>query len=86
MILRVAYVGTQAHRLLASRDLNAGNIQTCVGLINLAALNANNVLSARTGRYSDELWAVWGGITVFHSAGNRYTGGPSVVGDAAAAI
>jgi outer membrane receptor protein involved in Fe transport len=29
MLLRVAYVGTQAHRLLASRDLNYGNPQTC---------------------------------------------------------
>ena len=35
MVLRLAYVGTQAHRLLASRDLNAGNIQTCLGLANL---------------------------------------------------
>jgi len=35
MVLRVAYVGTQAHRLLASRDLNSGNIQTCLGLANL---------------------------------------------------
>jgi len=35
MVLRVAYVGTQAHRLLASRDMNAGNIQTCLGLANL---------------------------------------------------
>lgn len=34
-VLRLAYVGTQAHRLLASRDLNAGNIQTCLGLANL---------------------------------------------------
>jgi outer membrane receptor protein involved in Fe transport len=49
MVLRVAYVGTQAHRLLASRDLDAGNIQTCLGLSNLAALNANNVLSAPGG-------------------------------------
>jgi hypothetical protein len=35
MVLRVAYVGTQAHRLLASRDVNAANIQTCLGLANL---------------------------------------------------
>src|SRR5271163_1954828 len=46
MLLRVAYVGTQSHHLLASHDQNAGNIQTCIGLINLANLNANNVLSA----------------------------------------
>lgn len=35
MVLRVAYVGTQAHRLLATHDVNAGNIQTCLGLANL---------------------------------------------------
>jgi outer membrane receptor protein involved in Fe transport len=29
MLLRIAYVGTQAHRLLASRDLNYGNANTC---------------------------------------------------------
>jgi hypothetical protein len=36
MLLRVAYVGTQAHHLLASQDLDYGNSQTCVDLINLA--------------------------------------------------
>ncbi|MGH9714662.1 MAG: carboxypeptidase regulatory-like domain-containing protein [Candidatus Acidiferrales bacterium] len=46
MVLRVAYVGTQAHRLLASRDVNAGNIQACLGLANLAAALPNNVLTA----------------------------------------
>jgi hypothetical protein len=37
MLLRVAYVGTQAHHLLASQDINYGNSQTCQDLINLAA-------------------------------------------------
>jgi hypothetical protein len=46
MVFRIAYVGTQAHHLLASRDLNAGNIQTCLGIIALANANPNNVLSA----------------------------------------
>lgn len=32
MLLRVAYVGTQAHHLLASHDLNYGNPQTCLDL------------------------------------------------------
>ncbi len=32
MLLRVAYVGTQAHHLLASRDLNYGNAATCLDL------------------------------------------------------
>jgi hypothetical protein len=35
MLLRIAYVGTQAHRLLSSRDLNYGNANTCLDLINL---------------------------------------------------
>ena len=37
MLLRVAYVGTQAHHLLASHDLNYGNTQSCLDLINLAS-------------------------------------------------
>ncbi len=49
MLFRISYVGTQAHHLLASHDLNAGNIQTCLGLTNLGALNQNNVLSAPAG-------------------------------------
>jgi len=36
MIFRIAYVGTQAHHLLASRDLNPGNANTCIDLDNLA--------------------------------------------------
>jgi hypothetical protein len=35
MLLRVAYVGTQAHHLLASRDLNYGNSQTCLDINNI---------------------------------------------------
>lgn len=36
MLLRVAYVGTQAHHLLASHDLNYGNPQTCLDINNIA--------------------------------------------------
>jgi hypothetical protein len=49
MLLRVSYVGTQAHHLLASRDLDPGNIQTCLGLIAISNNNPNNVLSAPGG-------------------------------------
>jgi hypothetical protein len=49
MVLRVSYVGTQGHHLLAVHDENAGNIQTCLGLMNLAAINQNSVLSAPGG-------------------------------------
>jgi hypothetical protein len=33
MVLQVGYVGTQGHRLLATRDLNYANPQTCLDLI-----------------------------------------------------
>ncbi len=32
LVLQVAYVGRQGHRLLATQDLNAGNPQTCLDL------------------------------------------------------
>src|SRR6204780_4287400 len=37
MLLRVSYVGTQAHHLLASYDINSGHAETCLGLNNLPA-------------------------------------------------
>ena len=37
MLLRVSYVGTQAHHLLASYDQNYGHAETCLGLNNLPA-------------------------------------------------
>lgn len=36
LVLQVGYVGSQAHRLLASHDLNYGNAQTCVDMQNIA--------------------------------------------------
>jgi Carboxypeptidase regulatory-like domain/TonB-dependent Receptor Plug Domain/TonB dependent receptor len=49
MILRVSYVGTQAHHLLASRDLDAGNIQTCLGLIGMSNNDPTSVLTGPGG-------------------------------------
>jgi outer membrane receptor protein involved in Fe transport len=46
MLLRVAYVGTQDHHLLAIHDLNYGNSQTCVDLANLAILGEAPTCSA----------------------------------------
>jgi Carboxypeptidase regulatory-like domain/TonB dependent receptor/TonB-dependent Receptor Plug Domain len=37
MLIRFSYVGTQAHHLLASHDLNFGNAQTCLELAQIAA-------------------------------------------------
>jgi hypothetical protein len=49
MLLRVSYVGTQAHHLLSSHDLNTGNIQTCLAIANIANANPNNVLTGPGG-------------------------------------
>ena len=46
MLLRIAYVGTQAHHLLASRDLNYGNPQTCIDI--------NNVPGQSCGTFSSD--------------------------------
>jgi hypothetical protein len=49
MLLRVSYVGTQAHHLLSSHDLNTGNIQTCLAIADIANANPNNVLTGPGG-------------------------------------
>jgi len=40
MLLRVAYVGTQAHHLLASQDLDYGNPQTCLDIDTIQGPNS----------------------------------------------
>jgi hypothetical protein len=47
-VLQIGYVGSQAHRLLASHDLNYGNAQTCLDLLNISNFYAtsNPALSA----------------------------------------
>jgi hypothetical protein len=42
MVLQVAYVGSQGHRLLATHDLNYGNAQTCLDLENIANFYATS--------------------------------------------
>ncbi|MGD0303244.1 MAG: carboxypeptidase regulatory-like domain-containing protein [Candidatus Acidiferrales bacterium] len=58
MLLRVSYVGTQAHHLLASHDLNYGNPETCLQL--------NNILGAGTCAPfgSDSQYIVPAGTTI----------------------
>jgi hypothetical protein len=45
LMLQVGYVGSQGHRLLASHDVNPSDAQTCLDIMNIAALNAANVTS-----------------------------------------
>jgi Carboxypeptidase regulatory-like domain/TonB dependent receptor len=40
-VLSVGYVGSQGHRLLATRDLNFGNPQTCIDLQNISDLTGD---------------------------------------------
>jgi outer membrane receptor protein involved in Fe transport len=71
MLLRVAYVGTQAHHLLASHDLNYGNPQTC--------LDINNISGQSCGTFSSDnfySFTVPAGMT-FHMP---YIPGPNATG------
>ncbi len=54
MLLRVAYVGTQAHRLLASRDLNYGNSQTCLDISNIPTANFNSGSTVGCGTFGSD--------------------------------
>src|ERR1700683_2821892 len=86
MVLRVSYVGTQGHHLLALHDENAGNIQTCLGLINLsnATLSGNNVLAGpggtptTCGRFSGDTEYFIPGGTVIPAAGTTLPNGTVV--------
>ncbi len=44
LVLSVGYVGSQGHRLLATKDLNFGNAQTCVDLQNISDLTGDTNL------------------------------------------
>jgi outer membrane receptor protein involved in Fe transport len=45
LVLQVGYVGTQGHRLLATKDLNRATPRTCLDINALASHNPNNVSS-----------------------------------------
>jgi hypothetical protein len=45
LLLQVGYVGTQAHRLLATHDINYANPQTCLDIINISNANPAAVTS-----------------------------------------
>jgi hypothetical protein len=44
MKLEVGYVGSQGHRLLATHDVNFGNSQTCLDLLNISVLTGDDSL------------------------------------------
>ena len=57
MMMQIGYVGSQGHRLLQSQDVNIGNTQTCLDLMNLS--NANNDPSYTCAQnYSDSAFYI----------------------------
>jgi Carboxypeptidase regulatory-like domain/TonB dependent receptor len=45
MKFQIGYVGSQGHRLLATHDLNYGNPQTCLDLLNISNLTGDSSLA-----------------------------------------
>jgi hypothetical protein len=52
MLFQIGYVGTQAHRLLASHDINIGSAQTCLNLQNISNLTGDASLAC--GPFSED--------------------------------
>jgi hypothetical protein len=51
LMLSVGYVGSQGHRLLATRDLNYGNAQTCIDMQAIAAYYDPTVVDVLCGQF-----------------------------------
>ncbi len=60
LVLSVGYVGSQGHRLLASRDINYGNAQTCIDLQNISDLTGDGNLACGPF-YSDSSFSIAAG-------------------------
>jgi outer membrane receptor protein involved in Fe transport len=84
MLFRVAYVGTQAHRLLASRDLNPGNATTCLQLQSISNFYGPTLASgAMNPNRNDALSAAYscgpfGSDTAYNLPANTIPAGFSV--------
>ena len=57
LVLQVGYVGSQAHRLLASHDLNYGNAQTCIDLHNISQATGDSSIDCGQF-YADSSFAI----------------------------
>ncbi len=72
MLLRIAYVGTQAHHLLASQDLDYGNPQTCLDIASIPGQSCGTF-----GADSSYSFTVPAGMT-FHMPYINGTGGANI--------
>jgi hypothetical protein len=81
LVFQIGYVGTQGHRLLLSHDLNAGNPQTCLDIIQLlgtfsgcGAFGSDFAYTIPQGTSTDATGAPLPPGFVFHLP---YTNGPT---------
>jgi hypothetical protein len=78
MVFSLGYVGSQGHRLLATKDLNFGNAQTCLDLQNISVLAPDPKLScgpfAADGTFNIAAGEIPPGVTLHLPYGS-----PSVV-------
>jgi hypothetical protein len=80
LVLQVAYVGRQGHRLLATKDLNPGNAQTCLDLQKIS-VDANDPNLACSQFFADSSFTVPAGeIPVGDTLHLPYGSVPSVTG------
>jgi hypothetical protein len=84
MVLQLGYVGTQGHRLLATRDLNYANPQTCLDIMNIANQNPAAVTSlgsqSTCGQFLEDTQysvTVPSGFVFHMPNGTTVTGAPS---------
>jgi len=89
IVLQVGYVGSQGHRLLATRDINYGQPQTCLDIISVANADPNGVLTGAGGTpttcgqfgadssYYIAPGAIPAGMTFHLPNGQMVTGGPN---------
>ena len=75
MVLQLSYVGSQAHRLLVSHDLNYGNPQTCLDL-NTVLGDGTCTQYGADSAYSVPAGAIPAGMTFHLPNGQTVTGGP----------
>jgi Carboxypeptidase regulatory-like domain len=63
VVMTLGYVGSQGHRLLATYDLNHGNVQTCLDLIATSAYNNDTSYNCGPGS-EDNSYFIPGGETI----------------------
>jgi hypothetical protein len=76
MVFQIGYVGSQAHRLLVSHDLNYGNPQTCLDL-NTVLGDGTCTQYGADSAYSVPAGAIPAGMTFHLPNGQTVPGGPS---------